>query len=115
MYPPSDQDTKHTEIVGSDFLSKGTAVAVVVPLMAMLALLTLALAAIHICRRICARLERNDDDCTTVLEDPPIARPITPSAESFRRNSAQAQYRVLIQSKFEREFGCPSAHSMFMI
>ncbi|CAI2351973.1 unnamed protein product [Caenorhabditis sp. 36 PRJEB53466] len=67
-------------------------------------MLSIVIFMMYVYRRLCTR-SPVFEHILCEEEDFPIPRPITPGPESFRRNSAQAQYRLLIKSKFEREFG----------
>uniref|UniRef100_A0A1I7WMI1 Homeobox domain-containing protein n=1 Tax=Heterorhabditis bacteriophora TaxID=37862 RepID=A0A1I7WMI1_HETBA len=87
----------------SQFFSFDTLVAVLIPLCIMVIFCSLCLFLFFLYRRLCqwrrSRLDDSEDD-DLVIPVPPSPRP-----ENFRRNSAQIQYRLWIQRKFEKEFG----------
>ncbi|CAI5448350.1 unnamed protein product [Caenorhabditis angaria] len=86
------------------FISLQTVVAVIIPVFAFFLMFFIVMFMFYVYRRLCSKQEVFEhiicDD-----EELAIPRPTTPGPESFRRNSAQAQFRLLMKSKFEKEFG----------
>ncbi|CAL2038618.1 unnamed protein product [Caenorhabditis brenneri] len=100
---PVDEDVLYPPNY-TPFFSLQTVVSVVIPVFCFFLMFGIVIFMMYVYRRLCTR-SPVFEHILCEEEELPMPRPITPGPESFRRNSAQAQYRLLIKSKFEREFG----------